>query len=133
MTNHRHCADTSDLVFRWSVEVDGAVVANGSLSVLTITSGEWAEVEIPDAADTAMRSKRSIGPGGEPPVGCGIPGVGCRIPRVGAAFGAGDAVLTVEAALAADARWAPAGHVIAWGQRVRDAVLRTCSRSGRIR
>nr|WP_315267238.1 glycoside hydrolase family 2 TIM barrel-domain containing protein [Microbacterium lemovicicum] len=33
---------------------------------------------------------------------------------------AADAVLTVEAVLASDERWAPAGHVVAWGQRVLD-------------
>ncbi|MFS0734955.1 glycoside hydrolase family 2 TIM barrel-domain containing protein [Microbacterium sp. 1P10UB] len=38
--------------------------------------------------------------------------------RMGGA--AADAVLTVEAALVSDERWAPAGHVVAWGQRVLD-------------
>ncbi|WP_127820586.1 glycoside hydrolase family 2 TIM barrel-domain containing protein, partial [Microbacterium sp. CPCC 204701] len=37
---------------------------------------------------------------------------------VTAASGQPDAVLTVQAALAADTLWAPAGHIVAWGQRV---------------
>lgn len=44
---------------------------------------------------------------------------GVRIPDAAtAAYGQPDAVLTVEAALAAATLWAPAGHVVAWGQRV---------------
>lgn len=86
ISNDRHTADTADLAFRWSVEVSGQVVARGLLDVPTLFRGEGVEVEIPDAAASALE---------------GI-----------------DAVLTVEAALAADTLWAPEGHVIAWAQRV---------------
>jgi beta-galactosidase len=112
--NRRHAADTSDLVFRWSVEVGGAVMANGVLSLPPIASGEWAAVEIPDAAATVPRSTTDAADAS-----------GAASRASGGVFGAGDAVLTVEAALAADALWAPAGHVIAWGQRMTEAVRRT--------
>ncbi len=46
-----------------------------------------------------------------PPV---APGAWARVPAPTTA--AADAVLTVEAVLAADAPWAAAGHVVAWGQ-----------------
>ena len=98
VTNNRHCADTSDLEFRWSVEADGAVVAQGMLDVAPVPAGESLEIAIPDAATRSLAGSASD-----------------------AASGAVDAVLTVEAALAADRLWAPAGHVVAWGQRVWDA------------
>lgn len=98
VTNVRHCADTSDLEFRWSVEADGAVVAQGMLDVAPVPAGESLEIAIPDAATRSLAGSASD-----------------------AASGAVDAVLTVEAALAADRLWAPAGHVVAWGQRVWDA------------
>ncbi|MDR7183648.1 beta-galactosidase [Microbacterium trichothecenolyticum] len=88
IVNDRHSADTADLAFPWSVEADGEVAASGLLSVPALAPGESVEVSIPDAAATAVASGRR------------------------------DTVLTVEAALAADELWAPAGHVVAWGQRV---------------
>lgn len=84
--NDRHCLDTSDLVFRWSVEAEGAIVASGVVEVRAVSAGASAEIVIPDAATAGGGSR--------------------------------DVVLTVEAALAADESWAPAGHVVAWGQRV---------------
>lgn len=86
--NDRHTADTADVAFRWAVEADGEKAASGPLPVPVLAPGESVAVSIPDAAATALAS------------------------------GAGDIVLTVEAALAADELWAPAGHVVAWGQRV---------------
>ncbi|MDT0143363.1 glycoside hydrolase family 2 TIM barrel-domain containing protein [Microbacterium sp. PRC9] len=86
--NDRHTADTADVAFRWAVEADGEVAASGPLPVPVLAPGESVAVSIPDAAATALAS------------------------------GAGDIVLTVEAALAADELWAPAGHVVAWGQRM---------------
>ena len=97
IANNRHHADTSDLVFRWSVEAAGETVASGKLPVPTVASGEAAHVEIPDAAAAAIAD--------------------------GEASGAGDIVLTVEAALAADVLWAPSGHVIAWTQWVAPDVV----------
>ena len=46
------------------------------------------------------------------------PTVRCRVRGIRALGVRRDAVLTVEAVLAADASWAPAGHVVAWGQAV---------------
>ncbi|WP_239525862.1 glycoside hydrolase family 2 TIM barrel-domain containing protein [Microbacterium sp. B35-30] len=97
ITNNRHCADTSDLVFRWSVEAAGETVASGVLPAQTVASGEALGVEIPDAATAALADPD--------------------------ASGAGEIVLTVEAALAAEALWAPAGHVIAWAQRFASAAV----------
>jgi beta-galactosidase len=86
IVNNRHRADTGDLVFRWSLEADGALDAVGVLNVPRLAAGGSAEIEIPDAA-TLVDGRR-------------------------------DVVLTVEAALAAETTWAPAGHAVAWGQRV---------------
>jgi len=92
--NDRHTIDTSDLGFRWSVEADGLPVTSGVLEVPAVAAGSAVEIAIPDAATRAFAT------------------------AAGAASTAHDVVLTVEAALAAEARWAPAGHVVAWGQRV---------------
>ncbi|WP_084695616.1 glycoside hydrolase family 2 TIM barrel-domain containing protein [Microbacterium trichothecenolyticum] len=88
IVNDRHSADTADLTFPWSVEADGEVAASGLLSVPVLAPGDSVAVPIPDAAATALAS----------------------VTR--------DTVLTVGAALAADELWAPAGHVVAWGQGV---------------
>ena len=52
--NNRHTADTSDLVFRWSVEVDGRVVATGVLPVPPVASGEAVR-----RGDSGCRRRRS--------------------------------------------------------------------------
>ncbi|GAA5202909.1 glycoside hydrolase family 2 TIM barrel-domain containing protein [Microbacterium jejuense] len=92
--NDRHTIDTSDLAFGWSVEADGLPVASGVLEVPALAAGSAVEIAIPDAAAQALAA------------------------AAGVASTPHDVVLTVEAALAAEARWAPAGHVVAWGQRV---------------
>lgn len=104
IVNNRHYVDTSDLTFPWSVEVDGDVAARGVLSVPAIAAGESVEVEIPDAAIAALGAAAGS---------VEATAVGALAPI--------DAVLTVEAALAADTLWAPTGHAIAWGQRTTDA------------
>lgn len=86
IVNNRHYVSTAGLVFRWSLEADGEIVASGVLPAAEVAPGESVQVAIPDAATDAS--------------------------------GRSDAVLTVEAALAEDAPWAPAGHVVAWGQSV---------------
>lgn len=107
VTSNRHGADTSDLAFRWTVEADGDVLASGALAVPVIAAGGSAEVEIPDAATRALAE----------PHGAGAD----RGPR-GAASALRNVVVTIEAALAADERWAPAGHVVAWTQHALPAV-----------
>ncbi|WP_406246865.1 glycoside hydrolase family 2 TIM barrel-domain containing protein [Microbacterium sp. M] len=89
IANDRHSTSTDDLVFRWSVEHDGVIVVDGALDVPVLEPGDRIEVAIPDAAATALASPDA----------------------------SGDAVLTVEAVLSAEASWAPAGHVVSWGQR----------------
>ncbi|MET0672903.1 MAG: glycoside hydrolase family 2 TIM barrel-domain containing protein [Microbacterium pygmaeum] len=86
IVNGRHSADTSDLVLRWAIEVDGLPVDGGMLELAPLAAGHRTTLDLPAAAS---------------------------------APGSGPAVLTVEAALAADALWAPAGHVVAWGQTLR--------------
>ncbi|MGF6823795.1 beta-galactosidase [Microbacterium sp. ZKA21] len=88
--NDRHSTSTGDLVFRWSVECDGAAVADGILDVPVLAPGDRVAMPIPDAAVAALASSDAPG----------------------------DAVLTVEAALAAETVWAPAGHIVSWGQNV---------------
>jgi len=100
IANDRHAIDTSDLVFGWSVEADGLPVAAGELVVPAVPAGESADIAIPDAAVRALATAGADGDAGA------------------AASGRSEVVLTVEAALAADAAWAPAGHVVAWAQRV---------------
>ncbi|MEV6118658.1 glycoside hydrolase family 2 TIM barrel-domain containing protein [Streptomyces sp. NPDC052109] len=47
ITNLRHCADTSDLRFRWRVEHDGTRVDGGDLEVPVIPAGASAQVPLP--------------------------------------------------------------------------------------
>ncbi|WP_326757694.1 DUF4981 domain-containing protein [Streptomyces phaeochromogenes] len=46
VTNLRHSADTSDLLFRWRVEHDGLSVASGDLEIPVVAAGEsqWASL-----------------------------------------------------------------------------------------
>ena len=57
ITNLRHSADTSDLVFRWQVTHDGRPVSSGNLAVPVIAAGSSARVPLPsppvsDSAET---------------------------------------------------------------------------------
>jgi beta-galactosidase len=45
--NARHCADTSDLAFRWRVERDGVLTDEGDLVVPTLAPGSSAHVPLP--------------------------------------------------------------------------------------
>lgn len=114
VASDRHSADTSDLVFRWSIEADGAVVAEGAMEVPVLAPGESVEVPLPDAAAPLMSDA----------AGAGDADSALGAVAGSAASGSVDVVLTVEAALAEDALWAPAGHVVAWGQHVRSASRR---------
>ncbi|MFK4805985.1 glycoside hydrolase family 2 TIM barrel-domain containing protein [Microbacterium sp. ZW CA_36] len=105
IANNRHSVDTSDLVFRWSVEVGGEVVAHGVLDVPPVRAGDSREIAIPDAAARGLAHS----------------GVLSAESAAGPASASVDVVLTIEAALATDRLWAPAGHVVAWGQRMPDA------------
>lgn len=78
--------DTSHLEFRWRIEDDGDHVASGSLAVQPLLPGERGEVPLPEVTAT---------PGAEP---------------------GRERWLTVSAHLVAPARWAEAGHEVAWGQ-----------------
>lgn len=85
VTNDRHTADTTDLAFRWAVEVDGETMASDNLDVPPVSAGSTAHIVLPGPARTALS-------------------------RVG---GQGSEVwLRLVAALARPAAWGPAGHVI---------------------
>ncbi|MGC5173173.1 glycoside hydrolase family 2 TIM barrel-domain containing protein [Microbacterium sp. DT81.1] len=92
IANARHSADTSDLAFRWAVELDGRVAESGTLAVEPVPAGASLTVPLPFDLSASPH-----------------------------------AVLTVEAALAADGSWAPAGHVVAWGQAVAEPVRASTS------
>ncbi|MFE3164636.1 glycoside hydrolase family 2 TIM barrel-domain containing protein [Streptomyces sp. NPDC059224] len=82
VTNLRHSADTSDLLFRWRAEHDGVLVASGDLKVAPVAAGESGRVPLPAVP---------VAPDAE-------------------------TWLTVEAVLAAETSWAPAGHEVATAQ-----------------
>ena len=87
VSNLRHSADTSDLLFRWRAEQDGRQVESGELSVAgaaggALQPGESAAVELPHVPAE---------PGSE-------------------------LWLTVEAVLRAETAWAPAGHLVSVAQ-----------------
>ncbi|MCU1551718.1 MAG: beta-galactosidase [Glaciihabitans sp.] len=101
--NLRHSSDTSDLIFPWRLERDGAEIGTGVVHVLgadgaALAAGEMAEIEV--ALDP-----QTLG-------------------------GSGEVWFTVSAALLADAAWASSGHVLATGQAaVASGSLRQPSRS----
>ncbi|MGX1916047.1 glycoside hydrolase family 2 TIM barrel-domain containing protein [Streptomyces phaeochromogenes] len=47
VTNLRHSADTSDLLFRWRVEHDGLPVASGDLEIPVVAAGESQQASLP--------------------------------------------------------------------------------------
>jgi beta-galactosidase len=87
ITNLRHSADTSDLVFRWQVSHDGRPASSGNLAVPVIAAGSSARVPLPPLP---------------PPL----------LPVASEA----ETWLTIDAVLAVDAAWAAAGHVVATAQ-----------------
>lgn len=50
ITNLRHSADTSDLLFRWRVEHDGLPVASGDLEIPVVAAGESQRASLPPIA-----------------------------------------------------------------------------------
>lgn len=84
--NERSFTDLSDLRGTWSLLVDGEVAATGPLDLPQVPPGASVELRVPLPAPLP-----TLAPG-----------------RV--------ASLLVELALAADAPWAAAGHVVAWEQ-----------------
>ncbi|KAA9089561.1 glycoside hydrolase family 2 TIM barrel-domain containing protein [Microbacterium radiodurans] len=87
IANDRHSADTADIRWRWSLSEAGVEVAAGDLDVLPLAAGMRAQLPLPARVRALARADV-----GDP------------------------SVLTIEAVLADDARWAPAGHVLAWSQ-----------------
>jgi len=91
--NDRHAATTADLAFSWHVERGGIRIAEGMLEVPVVAADDEHRAPLPAALAHALAD----------------------------ADAAADAVVvTVEAVTAADALWAPAGHVVAWGQDARE-------------
>lgn len=61
VTNLRHSADTSDLLFRWRVEHDGLLVASGDLEIPVVAAGESQRASLPRSPSppTPRRGSRS--------------------------------------------------------------------------
>ena len=85
--NLHHSRDTGYLRWSWRLETRGGRIAGGELPIPTIAPGEAIAFGPPD-----------------------------EMTKAADASGPGEGWLTIEAALAADEAWAPAGHVVAWGQ-----------------
>ena len=85
--NLHHSRDTGYLRWSWRLEIDGDLIAQDELPVPPIAPGTASRFRPPD-----------------------------ELSKAAYAAGPGERWLTVEAALAADEAWAPAGHVVAWGQ-----------------
>jgi beta-galactosidase len=90
VTNRRHSADASDLVFLWRVERDGVEIASGAVAV----SGDGGGPLEAGASATVVM-----------PVGDAL------VHR-----GDGERWVTVAAVLRAESEWAEAGHVVAAAQ-----------------
>ncbi|ARC57981.1 Beta-galactosidase [Frondihabitans sp. 762G35] len=88
LRNRQHVLDTSGLDVVWSVSVDGAVAASGTLESAAVAAGETGDLDAGPLRD-AVRAA------GEKPV-----------------------VATVSLLLAGDRPWAARGHEVAWGQWV---------------
>lgn len=85
--NLRHSADAGDLLFPWRIERDGVEVASGTLDV------DGGALAAGDSVVVGLDSEAAVPPSD-----------------------AGELWITVSATLAADAVWAPAGHVLASAQ-----------------
>ncbi|MEV0996000.1 glycoside hydrolase family 2 TIM barrel-domain containing protein [Nonomuraea sp. NPDC050202] len=110
VVNKHDAVSLAHLGFRWRVKVDGIRRAAGPLVVPGCPPRSEVRVPLPDEVAAMMREPHPAAPDGErqPATPCG------GEPRTAEA--SGEMWLTVEAVLAEDARWARAGHVIAWGQ-----------------
>lgn len=84
LVSRRHSTDTGDLRVTWRVEADGEQVADGDAAVRPAGPGEQQEAPVPDELLESVR--RADGE---------------------------EVWVTIEAVLAADAPWAPAGHRVA--------------------
>lgn len=84
LASRRHSADTADLRVVWSVQVDGAVTADGPVPLPAIAPGEQAAADAPSALLAALRGA-----------------------------GRGEVWVTIAAELAEATAWAPAGHRVA--------------------
>ena len=85
--NLHHSRDTGYLRWRWRLEIDGSLIAQDELPVPPIAPGATFGFKYP-----------------------------AELTKAAEAADPGERWVTVEAVLAADEAWAPAGHLIAWGQ-----------------
>ncbi|MGW3345643.1 glycoside hydrolase family 2 TIM barrel-domain containing protein [Nonomuraea rubra] len=114
VVNKHDAVSLAHLGFRWRVKVDGIRRAAGTLEVPDCPARSEVRVPLPDAV-TAMLPEPHPASGGAPAYGGPHPAASAGGERQAVAA-SGEVWLTVEAVLAGDTRWAPAGHVIAWGQ-----------------
>ncbi len=104
----RHSADSSDVRFRWRAEVDGEPIDTGELTVPVIPADSSARVLLPRVAGHPEVDRLDAGQAGPDEE---------RARESGASdAGLGELWLTVEAVLASDTAWAPAGHVLVTAQ-----------------
>lgn len=97
-----HTRDTSYLRWRWTLEIDGELIAADELPVEPVPAGRQMQVAWPDKLGTLVCAHAA-----EP----------------------GELWLTVSAVLAADEQWAGSGHEVAWGQaRIPAAAAPTAAR-----
>ncbi|MEV4172892.1 glycoside hydrolase family 2 TIM barrel-domain containing protein [Nonomuraea sp. NPDC049709] len=136
VANKYDAVSLGHLEFRWRVEVDGVRSATGPLTVPHCPARSSVRVPLPAAAvpdesrpgtspapgqtspgqtSPGQASPRQASPGQASP-GQVASGQAASGQTVSGVAGGGEVWLTVEAVLAADTRWAPAGHVIAFGQ-----------------
>ncbi|MGA1836084.1 glycoside hydrolase family 2 TIM barrel-domain containing protein [Herbiconiux sp. 11R-BC] len=113
--NRRHSADLSDIALRWSVTHDGHEVAAGALDPgVSVVAGSSIRMPVPPriaaaVADAVGRSAASSAETGAPAAAAAV---------AAPATTPAEVWLTVEAVLAHDTAWAPAGHLVSAGQQV---------------
>ncbi len=113
--NRRHSADLSDIALRWSVTRDGHEVGAGMLDPgVSVVAGSSIRMPVPAGiaaavADAAGRSAASSAETGAPAAPAAV---------AAPATTPAEVWLTVEAVLAHDTAWAPAGHLVSSAQQV---------------
>ncbi|MFD0478739.1 glycoside hydrolase family 2 TIM barrel-domain containing protein [Nonomuraea thailandensis] len=107
VVNKHDAVSLAHLSFRWRVKADGILKAEGRLAVPDCPARSEVRVPLPEEAAATARPEVRVPPPDE---------AAAMAREPGRAEASGERWLTIEAVLAEDTRWAPAGHVIAWGQ-----------------
>ncbi|WP_022884901.1 glycoside hydrolase family 2 TIM barrel-domain containing protein [Glaciibacter superstes] len=110
VSNLRHTADASDVVFRWRVEVDGRRARSGELAVVgaaggALAAGETARVSLPASVTDAAVTDAAV-----------TDVAVTDAAQLDGAPAAREVWLTLEAVLRDDTAWAESGHVLVAAQ-----------------